>query len=50
MVRRQCETGPVADSLPELLVADARAWRAWLAAHHADTAGVWLVLAKKGTT
>jgi uncharacterized protein YdeI (YjbR/CyaY-like superfamily) len=41
---------PVSDALPELLVADARAWRAWLAAHHADTAGVWLVLAKKGTT
>jgi uncharacterized protein YdeI (YjbR/CyaY-like superfamily) len=40
----------VADNLPELLVADAAAWRAWLAGHHADAAGVWLVLAKKGTT
>jgi uncharacterized protein YdeI (YjbR/CyaY-like superfamily) len=40
----------VADVLPELLVADAGAWRAWLATHHGDTAGVWLVLAKKGTT
>jgi uncharacterized protein YdeI (YjbR/CyaY-like superfamily) len=36
--------------LPELIVADAHAWRSWLAAHHADPAGVWLVLAKKGTT
>ena len=26
------------------------AWRAWLAAHHADSDGVWLVTAKKGTT
>lgn len=34
--------------LPELIVRDAAAWRAWLAAHHADSAGVWLVLAKKG--
>jgi uncharacterized protein YdeI (YjbR/CyaY-like superfamily) len=50
MVRGQCETVAVADCLPELLVADARAWRAWLAAHHDDAAGVWLVLAKKGTT
>jgi uncharacterized protein YdeI (YjbR/CyaY-like superfamily) len=40
----------VADELPELLVGDARAWRMWLAAHHADALGVWLVLAKKGTT
>jgi uncharacterized protein YdeI (YjbR/CyaY-like superfamily) len=38
------------DELPELAVADAGAWRTWLAAHHADPAGVWLVLAKKGTT
>lgn len=28
---------------------DSAAWRAWLAKHHADPAGVWLVLAKKGT-
>jgi uncharacterized protein YdeI (YjbR/CyaY-like superfamily) len=36
--------------LPELLVVDAGAWRRWLSAHHADSLGVWLVLAKKGTT
>jgi uncharacterized protein YdeI (YjbR/CyaY-like superfamily) len=40
----------VADELPELLVADAGAWRAWLSENHARSPGVWLVLAKKGTT
>jgi uncharacterized protein YdeI (YjbR/CyaY-like superfamily) len=33
----------------ELIVRDAAAWRAWLAEHHAEQDGVWLVLAKKGT-
>lgn len=32
---------------PELLVADAARWRAWLKANHATSAGVRLVLAKK---
>jgi uncharacterized protein YdeI (YjbR/CyaY-like superfamily) len=36
--------------IEELLVPNAAAWRAWLAAGHADEAAVWLVLAKKGTT
>jgi uncharacterized protein YdeI (YjbR/CyaY-like superfamily) len=36
-------------TLAELIVRDSAAWRAWLADHHADSAGVWLVLAKKGT-
>lgn len=36
--------------LPELIVRDAAAWRRWLTRHCADPAGVWLVLAKKGTT
>lgn len=40
----------MADELQELTVADAAAWRAWLGEHHGDPAGVWLVLAKKGTT
>jgi uncharacterized protein YdeI (YjbR/CyaY-like superfamily) len=40
----------VADEPPELIVADAGAWRAWLARHHGEQDGVWLVLAKKGTT
>jgi uncharacterized protein YdeI (YjbR/CyaY-like superfamily) len=39
-----------AGDLPELTVSDAVAWRAWLDEHHADRRGVWLVLAKKGTT
>ena len=29
--------------------ADAVAWRGWLDFHHADTAGVWLAIAKKGS-
>jgi uncharacterized protein YdeI (YjbR/CyaY-like superfamily) len=33
---------------PELVVADAAAWRAWLDANHAASPGVRLVLAKKG--
>jgi uncharacterized protein YdeI (YjbR/CyaY-like superfamily) len=37
------------DELPELIVRDAVAWRDWLGENHADPAGVWLVLAKKGT-
>jgi uncharacterized protein YdeI (YjbR/CyaY-like superfamily) len=41
---------PRPDPLPELTVADAAAWRAWLRAHRADEQGVRLVLAKKGTT
>jgi uncharacterized protein YdeI (YjbR/CyaY-like superfamily) len=36
--------------LPVLCVPDAGAWRAWLTEHHAQPDGVWLVLAKKGTT
>ncbi len=40
----------MADDLPELMVADAAAWRAWLTANHANPAGVWLVLAKRHTT
>jgi uncharacterized protein YdeI (YjbR/CyaY-like superfamily) len=39
------------EELPELIVADERAWLAWLRAHGAEQQrGVWLVLAKKGTT
>jgi uncharacterized protein YdeI (YjbR/CyaY-like superfamily) len=40
----------VSDELPELIVAEAAAWREWLAGNHSETTGVWLVLAKKGTT
>jgi uncharacterized protein YdeI (YjbR/CyaY-like superfamily) len=34
--------------LPELTVADLAAWRVWLGLRHADSGGVWLVLAKRG--
>jgi len=40
----------VAEDLPQLLVVDARDWRAWLGEHHEGSSGVWLRLAKKGTT
>ncbi|MDQ6637827.1 MAG: YdeI/OmpD-associated family protein [Candidatus Dormibacteraeota bacterium] len=40
----------MSSELAELIVADAVAWRGWLAAHEGDPTGVWLVLAKKGTT
>ena len=36
--------------LPELLVADTAEWRTWLRGGQATSHGVWLVLAKKGTT
>jgi uncharacterized protein YdeI (YjbR/CyaY-like superfamily) len=35
---------------PELLVADAAQWRTWLSSNRSVSQGVWLVLAKKGTT
>ena len=38
------------NELPQLIVADAAAWRTWLVGHHDEPAGVLLVLAKKGTT
>ncbi len=34
----------------DLVLPDAAAWRTWLDAHEDEPAGVWLVLAKKGTT
>lgn len=36
------------DTLPILAFATEREWEAWLEAHHADTPGLWLKLAKKG--
>jgi uncharacterized protein YdeI (YjbR/CyaY-like superfamily) len=38
------------DQQPPLIVANALAWRAWLAEHHEKSEEVWLCLAKKGTT
>jgi len=43
-------TVPMPAELPELIVPDAAAWRRWLQRHHGDAAGVWLALARKGTT
>jgi uncharacterized protein YdeI (YjbR/CyaY-like superfamily) len=40
----------MADALPDLILADAAGWRTWLGSHHGDPAGVWLILAKKGTS
>lgn len=40
----------MADELPELVVTGADAWRDWLEARHQGSSGVWLVLARKGTT
>jgi uncharacterized protein YdeI (YjbR/CyaY-like superfamily) len=40
----------MAADIPELIVPAALAWRRWLAVNHAAPDGVWLVLAKKGTT
>jgi len=37
-----------ADTLPTLPFATQQDWEAWLDAHHAETAGVWLKLAKAG--
>jgi uncharacterized protein YdeI (YjbR/CyaY-like superfamily) len=34
--------------LDELIVADAEALRAWLVSNHAESAGVWLALTRKG--
>lgn len=38
------------DELPELVVSDVVGWREWLYESHEHASGVWLVLAKKGTT
>jgi uncharacterized protein YdeI (YjbR/CyaY-like superfamily) len=40
----------MADDQPPLTLADADAWRAWLLAQHEQSTGIWLCLAKKGTT
>jgi uncharacterized protein YdeI (YjbR/CyaY-like superfamily) len=36
------------DTLPILAFATQREWEAWLEAHHADSPGLWLKIAKKG--
>ena len=42
--------GPGPGPNEALVVADAAAWRAWLDLHEESSDGVWLLLAKKGTT
>jgi uncharacterized protein YdeI (YjbR/CyaY-like superfamily) len=54
-VRDYVATSLLPDSVPgmeqdQLVLRDADAWRAWLAKHHVTSTGVWLVLAKKGTS
>ena len=38
-----------ASDLPVMSFATCQDWEAWLSEHHADTKGVWLKLAKKGS-
>lgn len=40
----------VTDQRPTLIVTDAREWSVWLSENAGHSSGVWLVLAKKGTT
>jgi uncharacterized protein YdeI (YjbR/CyaY-like superfamily) len=37
------------DGAPVLLARDAGQWDAWLAGHHREPAGAWLMIAKKNT-
>lgn len=41
---------PARPPQPELIVANVAKWRAWLRRNHAKSDGVWLIIAKKGTT
>jgi uncharacterized protein YdeI (YjbR/CyaY-like superfamily) len=47
--RRGSRSGALASGPTRFEAPDAASWRAWLAAHHAVSKGVWLVLAKKHT-
>ena len=38
-----------AETLPTMAFASQAEWEAWLEAHHADTAGLWLKIAKRGS-
>jgi len=48
--RPSLQNGTTAQDLPAVSFATARAWGAWLRAHHASSRGVWLKLAKKGSS
>jgi uncharacterized protein YdeI (YjbR/CyaY-like superfamily) len=46
-----CQAVAMVEQEPVILtVADAAAWRGWLAEHYQELEGVWLRLAKKGTS
>jgi uncharacterized protein YdeI (YjbR/CyaY-like superfamily) len=47
--RAGARSGEFASDLVRFEARDAASWRAWLAAHHAEAKGVWLVFAKKHT-
>jgi len=40
-------TAPVREITETFFAPDAAAWRAWLAAHHADRSEIWLILLKR---
>jgi uncharacterized protein YdeI (YjbR/CyaY-like superfamily) len=40
---------PVASKPEDLLLANQGAWAEWLAQHHAESPGIWLILGKKGS-
>ena len=45
-----CVVDPAAPELPMLELPDSPAWARWLAANHAKSSGVWLMIAKKGSS
>ncbi len=45
---RRYADGSLSLEREELVLADVDAWRAWLDRNHSGSAGIWLVLAKKG--
>lgn len=49
-VPRPAATAPSSPDVAPLAVPDVAGWRAWLEQHEDDSDGVWLLLAKKGTT
>jgi len=48
--RQALKNGMTAKDLPAVSFATTRAWAKWLEAHHASSRGVWLKLAKKGSS
>src|SRR5690606_37708487 len=46
--RDRSQSGGMMDDSPQLAFESEQAWEQWLEAHHAESDGVWLKLAKKG--